>query len=93
MDEGKLIELNCSLGGLGMKQAQCIKGFSLEKCDDDGFTIENEYLIVEENTVWNISDDDYRVIGGEVRLENEDGTWLEISSETFEDCFEEITVK
>lgn len=43
---------------------KCVKGFSLEICDDDG--------------------------GGEVRLENNDGYWLEISKETLEESFEPV---
>lgn len=70
---------------------KCIKGFSLEKCDDDGFTIPGEYYVVEEGELWITPEDEsYRFIGGEIRLENEDGAWLEIDKETLEEHFEEI---
>ena len=31
---------------------KCIKEFEVEKCDDNGFSIENEYFTVEENSIW-----------------------------------------
>lgn len=73
-----------------MKQVKCIEGFSLEKCDDDGFTIENDYFVVEEDTIWNIEEDSYRLVGGEIRLINDELGWLEISKETFEEHFKSI---
>ena len=65
---------------------KCIKGFTLEKCDDDGFTIEGEYIEIEEGSIWDIPEDEnYRFIGGEVRLENKDSnncfSWIEITKE------------
>ncbi|MFW9970259.1 MAG: hypothetical protein ACFFDF_08675 [Candidatus Odinarchaeota archaeon] len=72
-----------------MKQAKCIKGFSVPKCDDNGFEIENVDFIVKENTIWNIEEDEeFRMIGGDVRLVDDDYGWLEISNERFEECFE-----
>jgi len=68
---------------------KCIKGFSLELYDDDGFSIEGEYSNVEENTKWNVPEDvDCRFIGGEIRLENDELGWIEISKETLEEYFE-----
>ncbi|HCL4447148.1 TPA: hypothetical protein N2D16_002753 [Clostridium botulinum] len=73
------------------KQYQCIKGFSVEKCDDDGFTIENEHVIIEEGSIWNIPEDkDYRLIGGEIRLESDDFGWIEMSKETLVEFFKKI---
>ncbi|MTI49476.1 MAG: hypothetical protein FH761_16710 [Firmicutes bacterium] len=66
---------------------KCIKGFCLEICDDDGFTIEGESMVVKEGSEWHIpSDKDFRLIDGEVRLENNEN-WIEISKERFEKCF------
>ena len=68
---------------------RCIKGFSLERCDDDGFTIEEEYETVEQGSVWHMSDDeDYRFLGGEIRLESDDLSWIEIDKERLEEYFE-----
>ena len=70
---------------------KCIKGFSLERYDDDGFEVEGEYLTVEENSIWNVPEDtDCRFIGGEIRLENGDMGWLEISKDTLEEYFIDI---
>lgn len=73
------------------KQYQCTKGFSVEKCDDDGFTIEGKYTIIEEDSIWNIPEDGkYRLIGGEVRLESDEFGWIEMSKETLGEYFKEI---
>ncbi|HCL4455131.1 TPA: hypothetical protein N2D10_003158 [Clostridium botulinum] len=73
------------------KQYKCIKGFSVEKCDDDGFTIEGEYTIIEEGSIWNIPEDEkYRLIGGEVRLESDEFGWIEMSKETLNECFKKM---
>lgn len=70
---------------------KCIKEFSLELYDDDGFIIENEYIDINKGTIWYIpEDDDYRLIEGEVRLENEEMAWIEITKETFKNNFELI---
>ena len=70
---------------------KCIKGFSIDVCDGDGFTIENEYINVDEGTIWDVPEDkDYRLIGGEVRLENDNLGWIEISKEHLEEYFMEI---
>lgn len=71
-----------------MKEAICVKSFSIEKCDGDGFILENSYFDVEKYTVWTIEEDDYRMIGGEIRLENDNLGWLEISNEHFRNNFE-----
>ena len=70
---------------------KCIKEFSLELYDDNGFIIENEYMDINKGTIWYIpEDEDYRFIDGEVRLENEEMNWIEITKETFKNNFEPI---
>ena len=70
---------------------KCIKGFLIELCDDNGFIIENEYMNINKDTIWYISkDEDYRLIDGEVRLENEEMDWIEATKETFKNNFELI---
>lgn len=64
-------------------KAICIDGFALNKCDDNGFIIENEYSVVNDDSIWDIEQDDYRFIGGELRLTNTDAEWIEISEESF----------
>ncbi|MDU6037798.1 MAG: hypothetical protein E6Y83_05595 [Clostridium butyricum] len=74
----------------GAKAYKCIKGFNIPLCDDNGFTIENEYTDVEEGLIWNVPEDkDYRFIGGEVRLESYEG-WIEITKEDLKEHFEEF---
>jgi hypothetical protein len=71
------------------REYKCIKGFSIERCDDDGFTIENEYEVIEEGTIWYVpEDEDYRFIGGEVRLESSELGWIEITFEHLKEYFE-----
>lgn len=73
---------------------KCIKGLSFEKCDDNGFTLDNEYTSVEEDSEWQLPEDrSYRFIGGEVRLEQEDGTWIEMCKETLKAHFVEVEDK
>ena len=73
---------------------KCIKGFSLEKRDDNGFTTEGEYLEVEKDSVWHIPvDEDYRFLGGEIRLENDELAWIELPKESLDKCFEEVISK
>jgi len=63
----------------------------IEKCDDDGFTIENYYFDLEVGTVLRTpEDEEYRLIGGEVRLESDSLGWIEISKEDFKKYFELI---
>ena len=70
---------------------KCIKGFLIELCDDNGFIIENEYMDINKGTIWNIPEnEDYRLIDGEVRLENKEIGWIEITKETFKNSFKLI---
>lgn len=84
-------EVNCKIEN---DMYKCIKGFCLEICDDDGFTIDGEYTSVEKGSLWVLPEDEnYRLIGGEVRLESNEFGWLEISKETLEENFELIQDK
>lgn len=68
---------------------KCIKGFSIEKCDENGSTLDGEYATIEEGSIWELPEDEnYRFIGGEIRLESDKYGWLEISKETLEENFE-----
>lgn len=70
---------------------QCIKNFSVPRCDDDGFMLENEEMIIEAGSLWDIShDEDYRLIDGDIRLESYKDTWIEINVDTFNECFIKI---
>lgn len=69
-----------------MKTVICIKDFSIEMCDEDGFTIENKEFKIDEGTIWEVSDESFRVAGGEVRL-TRGLSWIEISNERFKEYF------
>lgn len=73
------------------KVFKCIKGFVLEVCDGDGFTVDGEYTDIPKDSLWCYpGDKDYRLIGGEVRLENEQYGWIEIPKEYFNEHFIEV---
>ncbi|EDT84508.1 hypothetical protein EXN65_06040 [Clostridium botulinum] len=75
-------------------KAKCIETFLVEKCDDDGFSIENENVFIEKDSIWNIEDDSFRIIGGEIRLtsaEKDNLSWLELPKEIFEQNFKVIS--
>ncbi|BDR74216.1 hypothetical protein K144316041_p20550 (plasmid) [Clostridium tetani] len=69
---------------------KCTKGFALEKCDDDGFIIENEYEIIEQGSLWAFPTEEYYIlIGGKVGLEGVRNKFrrIEIAKETLEEHF------
>lgn len=66
---------------------RCIKGFVLDSYDDDGFRVD-ETFDVEEGTVYEETPEN--IIGGEVHLENETH-WIEITRETLNEYFEEVS--
>lgn len=67
---------------------KCTKGFVLGKTDDHGFVSEDDSMIVLEGSIWDIpEEEDYRLIGGEIRLEDDDGNWIEISEDDLKEHF------
>lgn len=73
-----------------MKNVKCKKVFTVEKYDGDGFIINNQYMSIKEGSVWEIDDGLSRIIGGDVRLEDNNGAWLEISHDIFDEYFEVV---
>lgn len=73
-----------------MKKYRCKKDFSVDNYTEDGFELENKYFEVECNSIWELYPDDFRVIGGEIRLINDYCEWLEISRNQLKELFEEI---
>lgn len=72
---------------------KCIKDFSVDKYDDDGFLIENEYVNIEIGSVWEAGDAYNMMIGGldHIHLENiNDYSWLEIPKEMIDEYFKQI---
>ena len=69
---------------------KCKKTFLLDRYDDDGFYVE-DYQQVNEGDLFELCEDPFRVIGGEIRLVGiNNGQWLEISKETLAMYFEEV---
>lgn len=70
---------------------KCKKSFCVDKCDDDGFLIENETIVIEEGKIYELDESGYMIIGGKdhVHLDAIDnGSYLEITKENLEECFE-----
>lgn len=73
------------------KVYKCLRSFSLERYDGDGFTIENDDYLIPEGSLWVTPEDtEYRLIGGEIRLEHEEHGWMEISKERLNKYFKEM---
>ena len=72
---------------------KCKKTFLLDKYDDDGFYVE-DYTQVNEGDLFELCEDPFRVIDGEIRLvgisTRNYGQWLEISKESLAMYFEEV---
>ena len=56
---------------LKSNQVKCIKSFSVDKYNDDGYLIDDEYVLVEEGSIWELDENKSRVIDGD-GLVNED---------------------
>lgn len=75
------------------KAYKCVEGFLIEKCDDNGFSMENKHEEITKDSIWFTPEEDekYRFIGGEVRLESADSLqWIELTKEHLERYFKEI---
>ena len=68
---------------------RCKETWYIPMCDDDGYTLENEYYPVKCDSVWVEDEDSWRMVGGEIRLLKKDNTcaWIEISKETLNEYF------
>ncbi len=70
---------------------QCIDSFALSLYDENGYITDN-YMDVEEGSIWNLSEDEYRFCANKdnIRLEHDDGRWLEITKNDFKRYFEQL---
>lgn len=55
---------------------RALESFDVNKLDDDGFVIDNEFFHVEKGSVWEIYRPSYT--GNDVHLDGDDG-WLELN--------------
>lgn len=77
-----------------MRMFLCTGAFAIELVDDDGFHTEKLYE-VQKGSLWELSDDPYRLVGGDdtARLKGvgpAQGMWLEITQEHLAIYFEEV---
>lgn len=56
-----------------MRKYRCKKAFCVDKCDDGGFLIENDGMVIEEGEVYTLDETGHTIIGGDVHLDNENG--------------------
>lgn len=70
-----------------IRKFRCKKEFELEIYDVYGNSTE-EYITIQKGEVFELNND-VNYIGGENHLEK-DLSWIEISFETLEECFEEV---
>jgi 2-iminoacetate synthase ThiH len=75
---------------------ECVICFTVDKCDDDGFHTGKEKLI-NEGTIWEISEDAVNVTGAEIHLERvfkskkaKTCEWIEIPKSYLDKYFEKI---
>jgi hypothetical protein len=70
---------------------KCTDTFFIDTVDDEGFSLEDEQMTIPKGSIWNLPEEDYRFIGGEIRLESDKHGWIEITNETLEQHFVKIT--
>lgn len=69
---------------------RCKAGFLIDRYDDDGHDME-EYEEIEEGTVFEKSEDAFRIAGGPDTIHLENGIqWIEITQEHLEEYFEPL---
>lgn len=73
-----------------MKKYRCIETFVVDNYDADGFLIENSAQVIEEGEIYTLDETGSTIIGGEVHLDHENGSWLEITSDSLNEYFEEV---
>ena len=70
---------------------KCKKSFCVDNYDADGFLIENSSTVIEEGKIYELDESGYMIIGGKdhVHLDAIDnGSYLGITKEDLEECFE-----
>jgi len=70
------------------KNCICKKSMTVNVHDDDGCYTE-ESMTINEGDKFQISESDFRLIGGDVRLDSDDA-WLELSRAKFDQHFDVV---
>lgn len=79
-----------------MKRYKCIKNLCVERCDEDGFLIENSSVEIEKGKIYELDESGYMLVGGKdhVHLDAiDDDSWLEIARECLEEYFKLLEVE
>lgn len=72
-----------------MKTYRCIKEFCVPIFNEHGYETSKDFYI-NKLSIWYNYNEDYRFIGGEIRLEDKDENWIEVPNEDLKEYFEEI---
>lgn len=67
---------------------KCKESFCISKCDDNGFFVGE--MIIGNGSLWKLVVQNYRFIGGEIRLENAKCEWIEIPKEWLKQYFKQV---
>lgn len=73
-----------------MKKYRCTKSFVVDCYDGGGFWVPGKEKIVNEGDIYILDESGITVIGADVHLDAEDGSWLELSHESLAEFFEEM---
>lgn len=69
---------------------KCVKTFTVDACDDDGFYVDG-YIEIEVGEVYEVGNEN--IIDGEIHLDGVNvNRWIEISKETLGKYFVEVEV-
>lgn len=69
---------------------KCIKDFAVDSYDADGFLIENSLRVINKGEIYTLDEIGCTIIGGEVHLDHENGSWLEITKDSLNEYFKEV---
>lgn len=71
-----------------MRKYICKKDFIVDSYDGDGFLIPGKEVCVSKGDIYELDENGSTYIGGDIHLDSENGAWLELSKESFEELFE-----
>lgn len=69
---------------------KCIKDFAVDSYNTDGFLIENSPRVINKGEIYTLDETGCTIIGGEVHLDHENGSWLEITKDSLNEYFKEV---
>ena len=69
---------------------ECKKEFEVSEWDNDNDCWSDEIMVIEKGSVWECTGLGC-ICGGEIRLENDEAQWIEVSEETLQTYFSDIT--